>query len=175
MAQLYKGVGIGFEGPFGDWNEQQRCPTTTPMALQQLQLRPHGIDQLHRIVSQVERALLQHRRQKGHAFGAGGSLVPVEPRRGHGFHAYGRMARKPELGVGTHLGHALGQLFGTADGDWVPAVFGQGQAGPVEGVGDRGRGRHQRHQHLFGSQGIGKPPAEGVEIAWGDEAQQQQI
>ena len=101
--------------------------------------------------------------------------MAVEPGRGHGFHAYGRVARKPELGVGTHLGHALGQLFGTADGDRVPAVFGQGQAGPVEGVGDRGRGRHQRHQHLFGSQGTGEPPAEGVEIAWGDQALQQQI
>ena len=126
MAQLHKGVGVGLEGPFGYRNEQQRCPATPPMPLQQLQLRPHGIDQLHRIVSQIERALFQHRRQKGHPFAAGDTLVPVEPCRGHGFHAYGRMARKPELGVRTHLGHALGQLFGAADGDWVAAVVGQG-------------------------------------------------
>ena len=92
------------------------------------------------------------------------------------------MAREAKPAIGPHLGHALGQLFGAANGDgWLPfglsfeAVACQRQPRLVEGIGDRAVGRHQGHQHLLGPQRFGPPAATGIEIIWRDQAQQQQI
>ena len=113
------------------------------MTPQQSQLAAHGVDQLLRIVRQIEGVFFQHRRQKGNQFVA----LAVEPSRGHRFHADPRMAREPEPAIGTHGRQALRQLPRTGDpgaaearGHRQTSLFQSG----LNGIALRDQG----HQHL---------------------------
>ena len=114
-----------------------------PVALQQAQLSSHRINQLFRIVGEVEGALLQHGGQEGQPFAA----AAIEAGGGHRFHPPGGMAAQAQRRVRPHRRHPFAELLGAGDPQAVGVVGagprrGHGQPRLGQGLGNGGVGRH---------------------------------
>ena len=149
LTQFQNGFRGGAERGFVYRDQQQGQAAAAPMALEQPQFGGHRIHQLLGIFRQIEGAPLQHRWQEGQAGAALAALVAIQPGRGHGLDAHGRMASEAQPAVGAHLGQAQRQFPGAGDAQLRRgAIMGQRQAGLAQGRGDRLIGRHQGHHHL---------------------------